>query len=61
MRGALVLIVGIAIGFVAAAVAARTPQGRTLLDDVDAKVQGFGAAVADGYRAREAELRDPVA
>ncbi|MBI5160468.1 MAG: hypothetical protein HY996_03495 [Micrococcales bacterium] len=61
MRGALLLVVGIAVGFAVAHVVSRTPQGRALLDDLDARVQDFGAAVADGYRAREAELRDTVA
>jgi len=51
------LLVGVIAGFAVAHVASRTPQGRALFDDLDGRLTGIGAAVVDGYRAREAELR----
>jgi hypothetical protein len=57
MKGALLLAVGVAVGFVAAHQLAKTPQGKQFFDDVDAKAKDFGSAVVDGYKAREAELR----
>ncbi len=61
MKNAVWLIAGIAIGFVAAHQVSRTPQGQQFFDDVDAKAREFGAAVVDGYKQREAELRAAVA
>jgi len=61
MKNALWLIAGIAIGFVAAHQVSRTPQGQQFFDDVDAKAREFGAAVVEGYKQREAELRAAVA
>jgi hypothetical protein len=57
MKGALLLAVGVAVGFVVAHQVAKTPQGRQFFDDVDSKARGFGEAVIDGYKSREAELR----
>ncbi|TBN56774.1 hypothetical protein EYE40_04815 [Glaciihabitans arcticus] len=61
MRGALLLIIGIGVGFIAAHQVARTPQGKQFFDDVDAKAREFGDAVVEGYKQREAELRAAVA
>lgn len=61
MRSAFWLVVGIALGFVAAHQVARTPQGRQLFDDLNVKAREFSEAVVDGYRARETELRAAVA
>lgn len=61
MKGALLLIAGIVIGAVATGCLTRSERGREVLDGVEDRVRGFGAAVGDGYRAREAELRDTVA
>ena len=61
MRGALLLIIGIGVGFVAAHQVAKTPQGKQFFDDVDTKAREFGDAVIDGYKQREAELRAAVA
>lgn len=61
MKGVLLLVAGVAIGFVVAHQVARTPEGKRFFDDVDAKAREFGAAVVDGYKAREAELRAAVA
>lgn len=61
MKGLLLLIVGVAAGFLVAHQVAKTPQGKQFFDDVDAKAKEFGSAVVDGYKAREAELRDALA
>ena len=58
MKGILLLAVGVAAGFVAAHQIAKTPEGAKFFADVDAKARDFGGAVADGYKAREAELRN---
>jgi hypothetical protein len=61
MRGLLLLVVGIGVGFVAAHQVNKTPQGRQFFEDVDAKAREFGSSVVDGYKQREAELRAAVA
>ncbi len=61
MKNVIWLAAGIGIGFVAAHQVSRTPQGAQFFDDVDSKAREFGAAVVDGYKAREAELRAAVA
>jgi len=55
------ITLGVAAGFVIAHQVSRTEQGKRFFDDVDAKAKEFGAAVIEGYKAREAELRDAVA
>lgn len=49
--------VGVAAGFVVAHQVNQTKQGREFFSTIDAKAKAFGQAVADGYHAREAELR----
>ncbi len=61
MKGALLLIAGVAIGFVVAHEVSKTDAGRRFFDDVDSKTREFGDAVVQGYRSREAELRTAVA
>ena len=61
MKGVLLLIAGVAVGFVAAHQISKTPQGKQFFAEVDAKAREFGSAVVDGYKAREAELRAAVA
>lgn len=61
MKNAVWLVVGIAVGFIAAHRVENSPQGKQFLDDVDAKAREFGDAVIEGYRQREAELRAAVA
>ncbi len=61
MKGALLLIAGVAIGFVVAHEVAKTPQGKQFFDEVDGKAREFGDAVVQGYKAREAELKQAVA
>ncbi|MEO5922103.1 MAG: hypothetical protein ABIQ01_13265 [Pseudolysinimonas sp.] len=58
MKGILLLAVGVAAGFVAAHQIAKTPEGAKFFADVDAKARDFGGAVVDGYKTREAELRN---
>ena len=56
MKNALWLVIGIGTGFLAAHQVNRTETGRAFLEDLDARIQEFTAAVASGYRSREAEL-----
>ena len=58
MKSIVWFAVGVATGFVVAHQVNQTKQGREFFADVDAKARAFGRAVADGYHAREAELRD---
>lgn len=60
MKGAVLFVVGIAVGFVAAHQVAKTPEGKQFFSDVDSKTREFTSAVVDGYREREAELRAAV-
>jgi hypothetical protein len=60
MKGAVLFVVGIAVGFVAAHQVAKTPEGKQFFSDVDSKAREFTSAVVDGYRDREAELRAAV-
>lgn len=61
MKNVILLVVGVAIGFVVAHEVAKTSGGKRLFEEVDAKARAFGSAVIDGYRTREAELRAAVA
>lgn len=61
MKSALLLIVGVGIGFFAAHQVAKSPEGQRFFSDVDTKAREFGSAIIDGYKAREAELRAVVA
>ena len=60
MKGAVLFVAGIAVGFVAAHQVAKTPEGKQFFSDVDSKTREFTSAVVDGYREREAELRAAV-
>jgi hypothetical protein len=48
--------IGIALGAVAVTQLRDNPKAQAALDDAVTKAQEFGAAVADGFREREAEL-----
>ncbi len=61
MKGLLLLVAGVGIGFVAAHQVAKSPQGKQFFDEVDSKAREFGGALVDGYKQREAELRAAVA
>ncbi len=60
MKNLLWLILGIIGGFVIAHEVNKTQEGRRFFTGVDAKAREFGAAVADGYHQREAELRRAI-
>jgi hypothetical protein len=49
--------VGVAAGFAVAHQVNQTKQGRDFFSAVDAKARAFGHAIAEGYHARDAELR----
>jgi hypothetical protein len=57
----LLLVLGIGAGFVLAHQVSKTERGKQFFDDVDARAKDFSAALIDGYRAREAELRSAIA
>ncbi|HEX4056886.1 MAG TPA: hypothetical protein VHX87_01050 [Galbitalea sp.] len=57
----LLLILGLGAGFVIAHQVSKTERGKQFFDDVDERASQFSAALIDGYRAREAELREAVA
>ncbi|BDZ63088.1 hypothetical protein [Agromyces mangrovi Wang et al. 2018] len=60
MKSILWFTVGVAAGFVAAHQVNKTQQGQEFFATVDARAKEFGKAVADGYHARESELRAMV-
>jgi hypothetical protein len=60
MKCFLWLVVGVAAGFAIAHQVNKTEQGKSFFEDLDTKARDFGAAVADGYHKREAELRDAI-
>ena len=57
MKSILWFTVGVAAGFVVAHKVNQTAQGRDFFSSVDAKARAFGQAIAEGYHARDAELR----
>lgn len=61
MKNLVLVVAGVAIGFLVAHTVSRTPQGKRFFDDVDSRARDFGSAVVDGYTSREAELRAAVA
>ena len=61
MKGLLLLVAGIGVGFIAAHQVAKSPQGKQFFNEVDSKAREFGGALVDGYKQREAELRSAVA
>jgi hypothetical protein len=58
MKNILLLILGVGAGFVIAHQVSKTPAGKQFFDDVDSRAKEFSAALVDGYKAREAELRN---
>jgi hypothetical protein len=54
----LVLATGVALGFYAAHRVNQTPGGQEFFTGLDGRLGQFRKAVVDGYRTREAELRD---
>ena len=51
------LLAGVGVGFVVAHKVNQTDKGRQFFEALDQKARGFGEAVSDGYREREAEIR----
>jgi hypothetical protein len=60
MKNLLLLAVGAAAGFVIAHQVAKTPEGQRFFEDVDRKAREFGDAVVQGYKSREAELKQTL-
>lgn len=58
MKYLFVLTVGTALGFFIAHKVNQTPRGQEFFTGLDSRMKQFTVAVADGYRSREAELRD---
>jgi len=54
------LIVGVAMGFVAAHFVNQTPEGRRFFERVNRGAREFGDAVASGYRVAEEEFADAL-
>jgi hypothetical protein len=57
MKNIFWLIVGVAVGFVAAHRVSKSEQGQAFLTDMDSKSRDFKKAIIEGYRLREEELR----
>ncbi len=60
MKNLLLLVVGIATGFVVAHKVNKTKRGSEFFADVDAKLREFTDTVAESYREREKELRSTI-
>ncbi|MDQ1546147.1 MAG: hypothetical protein QOH69_1051 [Actinomycetota bacterium] len=58
MKNILLLILGVGAGFVIAHQVSKTPAGKQFFEDVDNRAKEFSGALIDGYKAREAELRN---
>lgn len=58
MKTLFVLAVGTAVGFYVAHRLNQTPAGRDFFTGLDSRLSLFRSSVVDGYRSREAELRD---
>ena len=54
------LIVGVALGFVAAHFVNQTPEGRRFFDRVNRGAREFGDAIAEGYREAEEEFSEAL-
>ena len=57
MKNLVLLSVGVALGLVGAHLLNSTPRGRRFFGELDGGLDHFRAAVVDGYRSRDAELR----
>ncbi len=60
MKGLLLLAVGGVAGFAIAHQVSKTPEGQKFFADVERTAKDFGDAVVQGYKRREAELRQSV-
>ena len=50
---------GLVGGFVVAHFMDKDPRGHDILAEVDARINGFTAALGDAYREQEARLTEP--
>jgi hypothetical protein len=57
LKNILLLVIGVGAGFAIAHQVSKTPAGKKFFEDVDTRAKEFSAALVDGYKAREAELR----
>lgn len=60
MKNLLLLVVGVAMGFVVAHKVNKSQRGREFFADVDARMREFTETVGEAYREREAELRETI-
>lgn len=60
MKNFIWFVVGLTTGLLIAREAGKTRQGKQFFADLDTKAREFGEAISDGYRKREAELRDAI-
>jgi hypothetical protein len=60
VKNILLLVLGVGAGFVIAHQVSKTEKGQQFFADVDSRAKEFSAALVDGYRTREAELRAAV-
>ena len=58
MKNILLLVIGVGAGFAIAHQVSKTPAGKQFFEDVDSRAKEFSAALIDGYKSREAELRN---
>lgn len=60
MKNFIWFVVGVGVGLVISREASKTRQGKQFFSDLDTKAREFGEAISEGYRKREAELRDAI-
>jgi hypothetical protein len=60
MKNFIWFVVGLTTGLLIAREGGKTRQGKQFFADLDTKAREFGEAISDGYRKREAELRDAI-
>ncbi|TFC87851.1 hypothetical protein [Cryobacterium sp. TMT3-29-2] len=60
MKSFIWFVVGVTTGLLIAREGGKTRQGKQFFADLDTKAREFGEAISDGYRKREAELRDAI-
>lgn len=57
MKYVVAILVGVGLGFLVAHKVSQTEQGRAFLARVDATTKDLTDAVVEGYRQREAQIR----
>jgi hypothetical protein len=60
MKKAFWLLTGVAAGLVIAKQLDENPKAQAVVDDAAKRAKEFGAAIAEGFREREAELSVPA-